>query len=232
MDGDSNPLPADVTQVIFWALNLIMQEKEEILYLLDNERGVTIATMRDYIANCFKTYKMIASALGSAPKPRLPPPPPRLPPAHITAGSATTEEDKQSRGRGRGQGGGFRGKGRGGGGTGPPQPSAGRGKDGRVGRAAPSCEYCVAKKRPPNPHNLTQCPWVSAATHSELMQVLPKLCVGCLRIKSDGIHKCPSQLKEGGVTISAHNANAISNFVNLPPHIIVATYQKRLWAQR
>ena len=149
MDGDSNPLPADVTQVIFWALNLIMQEKEEILYLLDNERGVTIATMQDYIADRFKTYKMIASALGSAPKPRLPPPPPRLPPAHITAGSATTEEDKQSRGRGRGQGGGFRGKGRGGGGTGPPQPSAGRGKDGRVGRAALSCEYCLAKKRPP-----------------------------------------------------------------------------------
>ena len=31
------------------------------------------------------------------------------------------------------------------------------------------------------------------------MQVLPKLCVGCLRIKSDGVHKCPSYFKEGGI---------------------------------
>ena len=64
----------------------------------------------------------------------------------------------------------------------------------------PSCAYCVVKKRPLNSHHLSKCPWLSAATHSDLIQVLPKLCVGCLRIKPDGIHKCPPQFKEGGVS--------------------------------
>ena len=58
MDGDSKSLPADVTQVIFQALNLSMQEKKEVLYLLEDDRGVTIAVMRDYIANCFKTNEI------------------------------------------------------------------------------------------------------------------------------------------------------------------------------
>ena len=56
MNGDSKSIPADVTHVIFQALNLSIQEKKEILYLLADERGVTIAIMRDYIANCFKMY--------------------------------------------------------------------------------------------------------------------------------------------------------------------------------
>ena len=46
MDGDSNPLPADVTQVIFQVLNLSMTKKKEILYLLENPGCMTIALMR------------------------------------------------------------------------------------------------------------------------------------------------------------------------------------------
>ena len=65
MNDESKGLPADVTQVIFHALNLSMQEKKEVLYLLEDDRGVTIAAMQDYIANRFKKYEMITSSLGS-----------------------------------------------------------------------------------------------------------------------------------------------------------------------
>ena len=44
--------------------------------------------MRDYIANRFKTYELIASALG-------PPTGPPLLPANITAGSATTQDNDE-----------------------------------------------------------------------------------------------------------------------------------------
>ena len=47
MDGDSNLLPADVTQVIFQPLNLSMTEKKKILYLLENMGGVTITVKRN-----------------------------------------------------------------------------------------------------------------------------------------------------------------------------------------
>ena len=60
-----------------------------------------------------------------------------------------------------------------------------------------SCEYCKAKKRSPADHHLSRCPWVSAATYSDLVQTLPKLCSGCLRIKREN-HTCPTQFKEGG----------------------------------
>ena len=75
-----------------------MQDKKEVLYLLEDDRGVTIAVMREYIADIFKTYEMIALALGSAPKPKLPPPHPRLKPADITANAATVEEELKPRG--------------------------------------------------------------------------------------------------------------------------------------
>ena len=71
--GDENPLPAEVTQTIFQALNLSTEEKLRILLLLQNPDGVLIATMKDYISKHFKDFEMIASALGSwKHKPALP----------------------------------------------------------------------------------------------------------------------------------------------------------------
>ena len=95
MASDSSPLPADVTQVIFRALYLSTEEKKGVLYLLEDDTRVSITTMRTYIAQRFKTYEMIASALGVPAKPQFPPPPPRLPPTDITAGSATTKDDNK-----------------------------------------------------------------------------------------------------------------------------------------
>ena len=97
MNGDAKSLPADVTQVIFNAMNLSMHEKKEVLPLLEDDRGVTISVMRKYIADRFKTYEMVASALGSAPKPKLPPPHSCLKHTDITANAATVKEDKQPR---------------------------------------------------------------------------------------------------------------------------------------
>ena len=231
MNGDAKSLPADVTQVIFNASNLNMQEKKEVIPLLEDDQGVTISVMRAYIANRFKTYDMIASALGSGPKPKLLPPPSCFKPANITANALTVKEELQPRGRGKGQGGGFKGKGIGGGIEDPSQFCAGKGKDGVGGRPL-ACEYFTVKKIPLNSHHVSKCPWVSAASHSDLIQVLPKLCVGCLTIKSDGIHKCPPQFKEGGA--SSHyfcpQCKCIVKLCKSPT--IAATYQKRLWVQR
>ena len=80
MNGDGDSLPADVTQVIFNALNLSLEEKKVVLPLLQDNRGVTIAVMLEYIADRFKTYEMIAAALGPGP----------ITPT-ITANSATTQ---------------------------------------------------------------------------------------------------------------------------------------------
>ena len=104
MNEDGKSLPADVTQVIFHALNLNMQEYKEVIPLLEDNRGVTISVMRAYIADRFKTYKMVASALGPGPKPKLPLPPARFKPADITANAATVEDGPQPRVRGKGRG--------------------------------------------------------------------------------------------------------------------------------
>ena len=98
MNGDGKSLPADVTQVIFHALNLNMLEKKEVIPLLEDNRGVTISVMRVYIADRFKTYEMIVSALGSDPKPKMPPPPSRFKPTNITSNAATVEDGLQPRG--------------------------------------------------------------------------------------------------------------------------------------
>ena len=58
--GDGKSLPADVTQGIFNALNLNLEEKKAVLPLLQDNSGVTISVMMAYIANRFKTYEMIA----------------------------------------------------------------------------------------------------------------------------------------------------------------------------
>ena len=98
MNGDAKSLPADVTQVIFNALNLKMQKKKEVFPLLEDDRGVTISVIRAYIADRFKTYEMIASALGPSPKPKMPPQPSCFKPADITANAATVEDGPQPRG--------------------------------------------------------------------------------------------------------------------------------------
>ena len=64
------------------------------MYLLENPGGVKIAIMRDYISDCFKTYELIASALGSACKPKPPLPHSCPKPADITANAATVEEER------------------------------------------------------------------------------------------------------------------------------------------
>ena len=59
----------------------------------------------------------------------------------------------------------------------------------------------MAKQNPSTDHPLSKCPWVSATTRSDLQQTLPQLCVGCLYIKQPtGVHTCPPQFKEGGVS--------------------------------
>ena len=83
--GDGKSLPADVTQFIFNALNLNIDEKKQVLPLLEDNRGVTISVMRACIA------EMITSALGPGPKPNLVPPPSCFKPADIAANSATTQ---------------------------------------------------------------------------------------------------------------------------------------------
>ena len=119
-----------------------------ILPLLQDNRGVTIEVMLDYISDRFKTYEMIAAALGPGTKPKYPPPPPRFKPVDITAGAAIVEDEQQPRGRGRGRGGRFRGQDRGGGLQDPLQPGAEGGKE-QVVRRPPVCEYCTTKKNPP-----------------------------------------------------------------------------------
>ena len=138
---------------------------------------------------------------GAPSKPRLPHS--RSPP-DITAGAATTEEDKGTEGPGRGRPA-KRGNGPGGGGrrgsSGLPPPAAGGRDGGKPERSPPTCAYCVAKKKPPNPHYVDSCPWISAASHSDLVATLPNLCVGCLRQKkppgSSAQHKCPHFLRTG-----------------------------------
>ena len=95
MNEDGKSLPADVTQVIFHALNLNMLEKKEVIPLLEDNRGVTISVMRVYIADRFKTYEMIVSALGSDLNAAAPS---RFKPANITANAATVEDGLQPRG--------------------------------------------------------------------------------------------------------------------------------------
>ena len=81
--GDGKSLPADVTQVIFNTLNLNLEEQKAVLLLLQDDRGVSISVMREYIADRFETYEMLGSALPS--------PPSRFKPPDITANSATTQ---------------------------------------------------------------------------------------------------------------------------------------------
>ena len=161
-----------------------MEEKKQIVHFLESERGVTIADMRTFLAERFRVYELISTSLGVPAKPRLPH---SRTPANITAGAAITEEEKEKEGLGRERpakrGRGPRGGGRGGH-AGLPHHGAGQEDGGKPKPSTPTCNYCVAKKRPPNPHSASSCPWFSAASHSDLVATLPNLCLGCLRQKN------------------------------------------------
>ena len=168
---------------------------------------MTVTIIRQYITNRFREYDSMASALGPPIKQKYKPKMPRLPSVDITAGAATTEEGDWAGGRGGRVGRGGR-NGRGGrqgknklpynvyspnGNTEGAPP----GKK-KYEKQAPSCAFCVAKKRPPNPHYMGACPWISAASKSDLITTLPNLSLGGLRLKTVGEHKCPDLYKERG----------------------------------
>ena len=103
-----------------------------ILPLLQDNRGVTIEVMLDYISDRFKTYEMIAAALGPGTKSKYPPPPPRFkstPDIVATAAIVEGEQQQQPRGRGRGRGGRSRGQGRVGEQQDTPHPGAEGGRE-------------------------------------------------------------------------------------------------------
>ena len=60
LQGDLQPLSYDVTTTIFRALHLSTEEKKKILPLQERPGGISIAEMRKYTADRFKTYEMMA----------------------------------------------------------------------------------------------------------------------------------------------------------------------------
>ena len=166
---------------------------------------VSVTVIRQYITNRFREYEIMANVLGPPIKPKYEPKLPR--PVDITAGAAITEGGEGAAGRG-GRGGRT---GRGGGGwrggrskwpdkVDPPNGNTGGAppEKRKYEKQTPSCASCVAKKRPQNTHGIGACPWIIAAGKSDLITTLPNLCLGCLRLKKVGEHKCPDWFKEGG----------------------------------
>ena len=99
MKCEETSLPADVTQAIFRALYLSIEEKKAILHNLEADVGVIVTLIRQYITNRFCEYKTMANALGPPIKPKEPKLP-RLPSVDITAVAATTEEGEGAGGPG------------------------------------------------------------------------------------------------------------------------------------
>ena len=60
---DTQPLPSDVTTTIFRALHLSTEEKKEVLPLLERPDGLSIAEMRIYTEERFKTYELMARTI-------------------------------------------------------------------------------------------------------------------------------------------------------------------------
>ena len=63
----------------------------------------------------------------------------------------------------------------------------------------PSCLYCTAKQKPAlaQAHWITNCPFVTCLARPEITQMLPDVCLGCLRKKRrNQVHKCPDFLKK------------------------------------
>ena len=204
MKNDEASLPADIVQAIFRCLHLSTEEKKQVLHYLKANVKVSITEIRKYIANCFQEYEAIGNVLGPPPKQRYKLKLPR--PAEITAGAAITDGGELGAGRGgRGAGsgrggGGYRGRNRG-----PNKVDSPEGNTGvfppekkKYEKLPPSCHFCVAKKRPQNGNNMTACPWITAASKSDLLTTLPNLCLGCLQLKTSGEQKCPKKFKEEG----------------------------------
>ena len=57
----------------------------------------------------------------------------------------------------------------------------------------PSCFWCVAKQKAISGHWINECPQLTALNKKELVQLLPYVCLGCLRRKKgNSAHKCPA----------------------------------------
>ena len=59
MQYAKQPLPSDVTTIIFRCLHLSTEEKKEILPLLENAAGISIETMHTFIVECFRLYELM-----------------------------------------------------------------------------------------------------------------------------------------------------------------------------
>ena len=208
MKDDEATVPADVGQAIFRGLFLSVEEKKQVLHYLKANVKVSITEIRKYIATCFQEYEAIANVLGPPPKQRYEPKLPRT--AEITAGAANTDGSGEGAGRGgRGAGSGRGGWGHKGRNKGPNKVDSLEGNTGVIppekkkyekqSWPPPSCQFCVAKKRQQNAHFLSACPWITTAGKSDLLTTLPNLCLGCLKLKRGGEHKCPDNFKEGGI---------------------------------
>ena len=103
----------------------------------------------------------------------------------------------------------------------------------------PSCHFCVAKKRPQSTHTMGACPWITAASKSDLLTTLPNLCLGCLKLKRGGEHKCLDNFREGG-TVKHFCSTCKVNKKNsaAPPQVTLQGLYQRLllamggWTQK
>ena len=202
---------------------------------------MTITVICQYITNRFREYETIVNFFGSPTLKPKEPKLPRLPAIDITTGASTTEDGEGARGPGGRSGrGGRGGKGRRGGcqvrskwpdtmypanvNTGSPPHGKKRNE-----KPIPSCTFCVPKKSPPNPHYIGGCPWISAATKSDLLTTLPNFCLGCLRQKTAEEHNILTVIRKTAETdMSARSASSIQRFVNHPQPTLKVSYRKLL----
>ena len=187
--NDKASLPADIVRAIFRCLHLSTEEKKQVLHYLKANVKVSITEIQGYISNRFQEYEAIGNVLGPPTKQRYEPKLPR--PAEITAGAAITDggevgAGRGGRGAGSGRGGGsWRGRSRG--------PNKVDSPEGNTGVFPPekkkyekrprSCQFCISKTRPQNAHNMGYCPWITAASKSNLLTTLLNLCLGCFILK-------------------------------------------------
>jgi hypothetical protein len=186
---DTQPLPSDVTTSIFRALHLSTEEKKEVLPLLERPEEVSIAEMRKYTAERFKMYELMARTINKHWQPKTKN---YQNTNEVHGGAGLTEsEDGQGHEEYPEQ-------------EGQRQVSLENNpKDGDSKPKFPlrtrSCLYCTAKQNPAlyQAHWTTNCPYVTALVRPEITQMLPDVCLGCLRKRRrNQVHKCPDFLKK------------------------------------